>query len=288
MSSVHIVTDSTADIPSWLARKLNITVMPLKVIFGNEAYRDGLDISLEEFYSRLKSEPASTSQPSPGEFIETYKPIIEQGQSIVSIHISSLLSGTVQSAQLAKATLGNADIEIIDSRLTSMALGIVVLAAAQTAQNGQNKEQVLALVRFMLEHIGVYFLVDTLDYLQRGGRIGKAQAFLGSLLNIKPILELRDGIVSPVEKARGRKRGLERLVELTRKSLPATEIPPGFIIVHGNIPEVAADLDTMVAECFGHGSYLIGSVGAVIGTHTGPGVVALIYYPDCLSAQIFN
>lgn len=277
MGQIRIVTDSTADLPSALVERYNITVVPLKVIFSDdEAYRDGLDITLDRFYERLAERPVSTSQPSPAEFLEVYKPWDAQGDQIISIHISAALSGTVHSAQAARALLPDLSIDVVDSKGASLPLGMAVLAAARAAQAGRNREEILALVNRILSTTRTFFLVDTLDYLQRGGRIGRAQAFLGTLLNIKPLLTLGDGLVCPFEKVRGRTKGLERLAALLGEAASAGRLQYG--VVHGNSPALFEELKTKLADRVGFGPSLAARVGSVVGAHVGPSVIGFSYH----------
>jgi len=280
MGKIRIVTDSTADLPRELIDKYNITVVPLKVMFGQEIYRDGVDLTSRQFFQKLRSSSTlpTTSQPSPQEFLEAYGPLVEEGANIISIHISSSLSGTLQSAKLAKTMLGYEDLEIIDSRLVSLALGLVVLVAAQKAAEGCSKEEVLGAARQIMDNIQAYFLVDTLEYLQRGGRIGKAQAFLGSLLNIKPLCTLREGIIYPYEKIRGKLKAMERLVEVIAEKFPLGS-PLWCVLVHGDDLEGLEQLKEKLQKRVTVSQLLTGEIGPVVGTHAGPGLLGIIACP---------
>lgn len=211
MAKVQVITDSTADIPKDLVKELGISVVPLKVHLASESYLDGVNISSSEFYSRLKEidQMPTTSQPSPSDFVEAYREAMENGSTeILSIHLSSAFSGTYQSATLAKSMVeGEINVTVLDSKTASYAIGTIVVAAAQAAQEGKSMDECVAVARRVMESKEVYFLVDTLDYLQKGGRIGKASAVVGSLLNIKPILSINnDGEVYAVEKVRGKNK----------------------------------------------------------------------------------
>lgn len=277
MGNIRIVTDSTADLPSELVERYGIIVVPLKVIFSeHEVYRDGIDITPERFYARLAELPAATSQPSPAEFLEVYKPLAAQGDEIISLHISAALSGTANSAQAARAMLPLASIEVIDSKVTSIALGMAVLAAARAAQAQGTREEILNIIRAILASTGLYFMVDTLEYLQRGGRIGKAQAFLGTLLNIKPLLMLDDGLVCPLEKVRGQAKGLARLAAVLEESAAGRRLEYG--IVHGNAPELFEQLRHKLTERMGYGPSLVSRIGSVVGAHAGPGAVGVSFH----------
>ncbi|MDX9872280.1 MAG: DegV family protein, partial [Clostridia bacterium] len=215
MATVKIVTDSTADLPAALRSAYDITVMPLKVIFKDEIYREGVDITIPAFFEKLAGteQLPTTSQPSPAEFQEVYEELTADGSTVISMHISSKMSGTIQSAMLAKKNLPDRDIRVIDSGKVTMALGLGVLVGARAAQAGRSADEVEALVQEMFNHkIKIYFMVDTFENLQKGGRIGKAAALLGTLLNIKPILTVEDGLVAPFEKVRGKTKAVERLV----------------------------------------------------------------------------
>lgn len=280
MSKIRIVTDSTADLPRELIEKYNIVVVPLKVMFGQEIYRDGVDLTSHQFFQKLRASSTlpTTSQPSPQEFLEAYQPLVEERASIISIHISSSLSGTIQSAKLAKSMLGYEDLEIIDSRLVSLALGLVVLVAAQKAAEGFSKEEVREAARQAMNNIQAYFLVDTLEYLQRGGRIGKAQAFLGTLLNVKPICTLKEGIIYPYEKVRGKLKAMERLVEIIAEKFPPGS-PLWCALAHGDDFEGVEQLKERLTKRFTIKQLIIGEIGSVVGTHAGPGLLGIIVCP---------
>ncbi|MDI6709581.1 MAG: DegV family protein [Bacillota bacterium] len=277
MRRVHIVTDSTADLPADVADQLDIAIVPLKVLFGEEALRDGVDLSNEQFYRRLVNERASTSQPSPAEFLEVYRALTAAGDSVISLHISARLSGTVQSATLARSMMADAPIDVIDTRLTSTALALIVLAAAQAAAEGADHAAVLALCRRLVEKTHVYFMVDTLEYLQRGGRIGPAQAFLGSILSIKPVLCLKDGVVTPVEKVRGRAKALESLVRIVTEARGA-QGSPRCGVVWGNDAALRDQLLRQLNDALGEPPYVVCQAGAIIGSHVGPGVVGIAFH----------
>ncbi len=278
MPEVAIVTDSTADLPTPVARGLGISVVPLKVIFGKEVYRDGVDIEPDTFYRRLVSgEVATTSQPSPGEFETVYRELLEKGQSIVSIHISRHLSGTVNSAEAARALFPDADITIVDSRLVAAALGLVVQAAARTARDGGSRDEVLAVARKVIQETRVLFCVDSLEYLRRGGRIGKAQALLGTILNINPILAVYEGFIQPFEKVRGRKVALRRLAEIVVQEAGQRPVVCG--VLQGANQEAADLLTGLLANLPPGSTVEQGTVGPVVGAHAGPGVFGVAFHP---------
>jgi len=281
LKKIFIVTDSTADLPQGLAEKLDITVVPLKVHFGDEEYLDWINLDSDSFYAKLKSSAVMprTSQPSPADFEAVYRRLTAEGGSIISMHISSQLSGTCQSATIAKSMLEGADIEIVDTKVTSMALGLLVIEAARAVRDGKNKEEIMAQIYTQMNKIKVFFGVDTLEYLQKNGRIGKAAALLGGLLNVKPLLTLKDGIITPKEKVRGRAKLLEKMVNVVAEEF-GEDVKGKAVILHGDSLDEALRLKEKVDERYGFSEIIISSIGAVIGTHTGPGVLAIAVLPD--------
>ncbi|MHB8170031.1 MAG: DegV family protein [Thermincolia bacterium] len=277
MSRVRIVTDSTADLPKDILEQYGITMVPLKVLIEGQVYRDGIDLTPEEFYRRLpkvKNLP-TTSQPSPGEFTATYEDLTRNGDSVISIHISGGLSGTIQSAQLA-ATMVEGQVTVFDSRNTTLALGLIVLGAARAAQEGKCHGEVVALVEKLIKKTHFFFVLDTLEYLRKGGRIGKGGALLGTLLNVKPILTVKDGIVTPVEKIRGENKALERMLQLCQELAGGQNIICG--VLHGNsYPRVMKLHERVVAE-FKTTEIVISEISPVIGTHVGPGALGIAFY----------
>lgn len=274
--AVRVVTDSGSDIPEDLVQELGITVVPLTVSFGSTSYRDGVDISGDEFYTRLTLEETmpTTSQPSVGSFVEVYQPIKESGDEILSIHVSSKLSGTLNSATQAAAQeeLGPL-IELVDSSQASMGVGFSVIAAATAAKNGASLSEARAIAESVLSRTRVLILFETLKYLEKGGRIGKASALLGGILQLKPILTLDDGEIATKSKIRTFKKGIASLLELTKE--------------YGNLQEAAVlyTTDSSDAEALGHqiGSQLpdasqlkVLRISPAVGTHGGPGLVGII------------
>jgi DegV family protein with EDD domain len=271
--TISIVTDSLADLPQQLADTLEIAVVPLSVNFGMESYRTGLDITSAEFYVRLvtaKTLP-TTSQPSVGQFTKTYSAIANRGHDIVSIHASSKLSGTFNAAlQAAKEILG-ARVKVIDTSSASLAEGLVVTAAARTAQAGGSFDEVVAAAQDAVSKTDVYFVLDNLEYLQKGGRIGKASAFIGGLLSIKPVLTLRNGEVHPHERVRTHAKALARLKEIVQASAPYAEAA----VLSGTIPDQI--LVETVRPLAPDLPLITGVVGPAIGTYTGPGVLGVAF-----------
>ena len=273
--TVRVVTDSTADLPPEVARELAITVVPLLVLFGDEVYRDGVDLTNEEFFRRLTTSRVlpTTSQPPVGAFQEAYRKLAAEAGQIVSIHISAWVSGTCQSAIQAAGSLGGSpQVEVVDSQTTSMGLGFQAIAAARAARAGASIEEVAAVARSVGRRHHLLALLETLEYLRRGGRIGRAQAFLGSILNLKPLLTFRDGIVHPVARVRTRARALE---ELLRHSLAYGDLED-VAVIHGTTPEDAEMLAQRVRERLPQVPIHVGRLGPVLGVHGGPGIIGMV------------
>jgi DegV family protein with EDD domain len=271
---VGVVTDSTADIPPALAEKLEITVVPCNVIFGERTYREGIDISRGDFYRRMAEEEElpTTSQPSVEQFRQVYRELGQRYGQIVSIHLSSSLSGTLNSAQLAARDLPELEIAVVDSRQASIALGWLAIYAARAAEEGQLLEQIRALVKDMIPRIRVLAMLDTLEYVQRLGRIGKAAALMGTLLNIKPIIQVKDGEVLPLERVRSQRKALNRMVEMVRGMGPLQEVS----VLHANAPSLAERLREMLAPLHPEGEMIVTEASTVVGAHTGPGAVGVV------------
>jgi DegV family protein with EDD domain len=286
VSNIQIVTDSTADIPLLEQQAFHITVAQLKIQFGSEAFRDA-DLSGEAFYDKLASSPSlpTTSQPSPLEFLEIYQGLLADGaKEIISIHLSSALSGTYQSAVLAGSMLVEQEehlqgkIHIIDSLSASYGIGVLAVAAAKAAQEGLSSEQIVERVWKTREDFKIYFLVDTLTYLQKGGRIGKASALLGSLLNIKPILSIdKDGEVIAIDKVRGQKKAMARIIEMMERDIPRKKLH--MHVAHANNMEAAAQFRELIEANFEVLSAVYIDLGSVVGTHVGPGTIAAFVSP---------
>ena len=282
---IQIVTDSSAHLPPDQRQQHDITVIPLKAIFGTTTYRDGVDLTNQQFYSMLPKakEHPTTSQPSAGEFMEVYRPILEAGKEIVSLHLPSKLSGTYASACAAKTELEAQfrkalPITIVDTPWISMALGMLCLAAAQAAEAGKSREEVTAVVNALIPKLNLIFLLDTLEYLRRGGRIGGAKAFLGTLLNVKPLLHLENGQVEPLEQQRSRTRGLKRLLDILGER--ADQKPLHVSVLHAEAPQEAAALEKQIRDRFNVREFYMTEIGPVVGVHTGPCAVGIGWYTD--------
>ena len=272
--TVRVITDSTADLPPALAEELGITVVPLNVHFGTEVYRDGVEITADEFYRRLviASRLPTTSQPTPGDFLSAYDEMGQTTDEILSVHISAKLSGTMNSAtQALEEYGGECRIEIIDSSQGSMGLGMLAIAAAEAARRGDNLDDVVTETRATIPKVGFIGLLDTLEYLEKGGRIGKAQAFMGSLLRIKPLLTIRDGEAHPLERARTRAKGVDRMCELVQEQMPLKDLA----VVYTTTPDEALALAQRLQSYLPQGEVILSQVGPVVGTYLGPGVLGV-------------
>jgi DegV family protein with EDD domain len=277
MRRVAIVTDSTADLIPELVAQHAITVVPLTVNLDGRSYLDGVDITAAEFYQKLQqsSSHPTTSQPSPGQFIEAYERLLADHEEVVSIHISPKLSGTMGSAQQAARMIGGERVQVIDSQFASMPLAALVLVAANRAATGADASEVIEDVTRVREATRCFFAVSTLEYLRRGGRIGAAGALLGSVLQIKPILAIEEGQVVPLERVRTHDRALLRLVELAQ----SVDRGAGLCVVIGHAaaePAAQALAERLdgIAE-----SLVIQPLGPVVGAHVGPGTVGVAAYP---------
>lgn len=272
---VRIVTDSTADLPPEMARDLLITVVPLQVIFGNESFRDGIDLATEEFFRKLATaaELPQTSQPSVGEFRTVYEELAQHTERIVSIHLSARFSGTVETARLAARELvGRCSIDVVDSGTVSMAMGFAVIAAARAARDGADLDECAAAARSVLQRERLAVALDTLEFLRRGGRIGRAQAFVGGLLRLKPIVTIRNGETFPLARVRTRKKALETLLDTCFEG--GADIQEA-VVMQSTTP---ADADYLVSEVkkrHPNVPVYLGTMGPVIGVHGGPGIIGL-------------
>ncbi len=278
MSKIAIITDSTAYIPEDLVEKNPIWVAPLVVIFGDKTFEDGLDIQPEEFYNRLQTESVnpSTSQVTPASFNKLFSELVPQEYEILCVLVSDKLSGTIDSVMQAREGFPNAKIEIVNSYSITMALGFQALAAARAAEEGADLAECKAVAEQARDHTGVVFAVATLEFLHRGGRIGGGARFLGTALNLKPILEIRDGRVEALERVRTRNKSLTRLIELVEERTEG-QSPIRIASLHANAPEEAKEILKEASKRIGAVEEVFSEVSPVVGTHTGPGVVVLAY-----------
>ncbi|MFH1484455.1 MAG: DegV family protein [Chloroflexota bacterium] len=274
--AVKVVTDSTCDLPAETAEALGITVVPLTVQFGSTSYRDGLDLGPDEFFLKLAhaSTLPTTSQPSGGDFAATYEALAQETDEILSIHISAKLSGTHSSALVGRqAVTANCRIEIIDSLQASMGLGLIVMAAARAARSGQTLDQVMEAVRGLIPRTFLFGVVDSLEYLHKGGRIGKASVLLSSLLQIKPLIACRDGETYPLGRERTRPRALERMRKLVEEHSPINEMA----ILHSTTPAEAEALAERFSGILPRDQIIFARFGPVLGTYLGPGAIGVAF-----------
>jgi DegV family protein with EDD domain len=278
MGKTVVITDSTAYIPSPLLVKHGIRVVPLSVVWGEEVLRDGVDILPPQFYARLKTAKVmpSTSQTTPEEFKKVFSPLIEAGDTILAVLISSKLSGTVESAVQARASYPKGRIEIVDTQTTAMALGFCALAAARAVQGGAGLEEAAAAARRAVDCSGVIFVVDTLEFLRRGGRIGGAAAFLGTALNMKPLLTLHEGKVEALDKVRTKRKATEHMLDLIEQRVGSNRPLRIGTLQAAAEAEAQALLET-AKNRFHPDEAVFSEVSPVIGTHVGPGTIGLAY-----------
>ncbi len=279
--AIKIVTDSTADIPQKIASEYGIEVVPLNVHFGEEVFKDGVDIWSEEFYNKLRNESIlpNTSQPSPGDFLKAYQKIASPGDTIISIHISREMSGTADSAQLAAEMMGaDYKIHIIDSRQVTLSLGIVVIEAAKAVKNGASVETILNKLTKWEKEVSIFFTLKSLEHLYRTGRIGKASIFMGSLLNIKPVLTIEEGLIVPVEKVRGNfQKVAEIMLDKVVKSYGDHPLIIG--VIHTDLQDESDILEMLAKKSLNIKEMIINLAGPVIGSHAGPNAIGIVVLP---------
>ncbi len=280
MSKVAIVTDSTSYIPKDYLARYHITMAPQVLIWGQETFEDGVDIQPDEFYRRLATAKVmpTTSQVSVPTFQKAFSGLLEQGYDVLGIFVSAKLSGTLQSATQARELLtkGKEKVEIVDSLSTAMAMGFQALAAARGAADGASLTECKMLAEKARRYTGVYFIVDTLEFLHRGGRIGGAQRFLGTALNLKPLLALQDGKVEPIERIRTKRKAMDRLVEIVAEQCVG-KVPVRLATLHANAHEDAQEVLDSACQVLNVTEKILTEVSPVVGAHTGPGTVGLAY-----------
>jgi len=279
MSKVAIITDSTAYLPEDLVSAYQITVLPLVVIWGDEILKDNIDISPDEFYQRLSTAKTmpSTSQATIIAFADAYKQLSSQGYEILVIVISTGLSGTLGSAIQAKEMVPEAKVTLVDSQQTSLPLAYMALSAARAAKRGASVERCLEIVETIRDNTNIFFAVDTLEFLHRGGRIGGASRFLGTALKLKPILMLEDGKIEALEKVRTTKKAHDRLIELLKIKVKGHEKVNMIGVLSAAAAESASNLLNTIKEEFTPDEIFIANISPVLGTHIGPGTVGVAY-----------
>jgi len=275
---VALVTDSTAYIPENLLEQYHIRVAPQILIWGDESFQDGVDITPTEFYQRLATAtvlPQST-QPAVMSFVHIFSELVESGYDVLAVVISSKLSGTYQAAMQAREAIANGKVEVVDSHTTAMELGFHVLAAARAAEQGASLAECKAVAEQAQQHTGVVLTVNTLEFLHRGGRIGGASRWFGTVLRIKPILEVRGGRVEPLEKVRTRRKVIQRMADIVVERIGDTR-PVRLATLHTGAVEEARQVQAQLESRLSPEESLFGMVSPVIGTHVGPNGIGVVY-----------
>jgi len=278
MQKVRVITDSSAYLPRQYVDQLNISVLPLTLTLDGQEYRDGMDIQASEYYNRLAKTDSlpKTSQVSVGAFEEIYRELLDQGFAVLAMPLSSGLSGTHESAVQALEAFPGAPIEVLETRLVSMALSFQVLAAARAAAQGANLAECKAIAEEAYPKIGVYFTVENLKYLAAGGRINSAKRLLGTALRIKPVLEIREGKIELLESVITTRKAVERMVELVARNV-AGKSPVRVSVFHANVPEMAQELLDRVVKQFNAVEGILSEVSPAIGSHVGPGTISIAF-----------
>ena len=280
MSRIALVTDSTTYMPPELVKKYSISIAPQVLIWGDQTYKDGVEIESREFFTRLKTAKVmpTTSQVSVVSFQEIFQDLVSKDHEVLALLVSSKLSGTIQSAMQAKELMGSAGdkVHVVDSQSVAMALGFQVLAVARALENGASLSDAIALAERSYQYTGVFFAVDTLEFLHRGGRIGGAQRFLGTMLNMKPILAIQDGRVEGIDRIRTKTKAHDRVLELTAEKV-AGRTPVRLATLHANAAEDAQALLSRAEQALKPVESIFTEVSPTVGTHAGPGTVGLAF-----------
>ncbi len=279
MKKIQIITDSMTDIPQNIAEHYDIIVVPLKIHFGDKEFRDGVDLTYQEFYEKLEhvKELPKTSQINPSTFYEVFKQSLDAGKEILCINGSSKASGTYQSAVAAKNDLKSDLISIVDTMSLSFGAGLLVYEAAKMVEAGSSREDIVEKLIALKSKVDHIFTVDTLDYLKMGGRLNPMKATIANILNIKPILTVVDGLVEPLDKTRGSKKVISKMIELA-KQRGGDFSDKTVALAHANVPDKVEAFKNKVEEELNPREIIIADIGCTIGTHAGPGTLAIFYY----------
>ncbi len=274
---IRIITDSTCDLTKEDQERLGIHIVPLKVLFGTKEYIDGVDIDIQSFYEKLATEKElpTTAQVNPGEFEEVFKTYLEQGDEIIAILLSSQLSGTYQSAAIAKDMLSSEKIHLIDSKTVTLGLALLVEEAAKLRDKGLSAKEIIAAIEELKEKVNVIAIVDTLKYLQKGGRISSASAILGTALGIKPIIQIKDGVVQVIGKERGQKK-LNKFILSHLEGNPI-DLEHAVVFAHSIAEEAVEQLQQLVKQSYNISESHVVPIGSTVGTHAGPGATGIAY-----------
>lgn len=275
---VAIVTDGASSITPEKGIGYGLQVAPVYVTFNEQTYRSGVDLDATEFYNLLRANKnlPTTAQPTARDFVDLYTELAKDVDEIVTVVISHHMSATLQSALMAKEQFTTIPVHVIDSESVTLGLGTIAIAAARAAEQGLDAPEIIRLIEHIKQNLNVFFTVDTLEYLHKGGRIGGGTAFLGSALNLKPILYVKDGRIEPLERARTRKRAIARLLELVEEKIGTKETH--FAILHCEADEEAYELGEQIKAKFNCADLFISEAGPVIGTHAGPGTLGVAFY----------
>ena len=278
---ILVVTDSSSSLPVSLTDELEIQVIPLWLVWDEKCYQDGVDIDSETFYKRLRDSDSlpSSTQPSAVEFKEFFQRLAERCSGIVCVLASSKISGTVESAEAAQDFIPGLPIHIVDSKFSAMGEGLIAAAAARTAAAGGSIEEVVTAAEKTRDNVHLLFVVDTLEYLHKGGRIGGAKKLLGTALNIKPILHFEDGVIQPLSQTRTMKKGIDELLTIAETRLGDRQMEEAAVI-HVDCLEDGVSLVEVVKNRFDPSQIHLSDVSPVVGTHVGPGALGLAFYPS--------
>ncbi|OPJ55783.1 DegV family protein [Alkalithermobacter paradoxus] len=276
--SIKIIADSLSDIPAQLVQEYDIEIVPLTIIFEDGEYKDRVDLSVDEFYQKLTTSSTlpRTSQITPAEFEAVFRKYLDEGREILYIGASSKASGTYQSSVIARSMLESDKIHTFDTMALSSGIGMLVIEAAKMAKEGKTVNEILEKLETMKEKIDHIFTVDTLEYLQKGGRLSATKAAIGTILNIKPILTVEDGLVKPLDQVRGKKKVLDKMIDIAKKR-GEDFTDKTVMISHANNIEIAEKLKEVVQNELNPKEIIIGEIGAGVGTHAGPGTAAIFY-----------
>lgn len=278
MSKIKIITDSTSDLPKGIAEKYDIEVLPLTIFFDKDEYRDWIDIAPKAFFERMRNSEKlpTTSQVNPNSFQEKYELYLKEYDHIISIHLSSDASGTYNSAVIARDMVDKDRITVIDTRNFTYGFGQMVVEAAKMAKDGKSVEEIVDRVNYLINNVKTLFVVDTLEYLKKGGRLSATKATIGTLLNLKPILTVENGKIVAIDKARGMKKALKRIVEIMQEQ--GTQLKGQTVkIGHADSLDHLKDFEAAIEEAYGNVEKEEFEIGCVIGVYCGPGTVVIHY-----------